>query len=173
MWRKDRVWRDGPQSVCSNKDYHQCSLSLVVNSGSSDLASRLGTNGLIKTINNKVRCMKNWNMIGFVLFACHIFSPNSIWSNLLFILWFFIIFYNLKAGLYLVQGTNWWFLIWPQSLRVLLMGRMSMHISWFLSVVITHDSGFSHAGLENFQWFFSDIIILCIRMQPLWPPKPY
>ena len=63
-----------------NKDHQQCSLSLLVKSETTDLASRLGTHGLVKQKNfvkiattRIVKCMENCNMIGFVLFTCHMF----------------------------------------------------------------------------------------------------
>ena len=59
-----------------NKDHRQCSLSLVVNSGAIDLASRFGTNGLVKqedfikiATSMVAKFLKNWNMIGFVIWA--------------------------------------------------------------------------------------------------------
>ena len=78
-----------------NKDNQQCSLSLVVNSGTTALVSRLSTNRLVKQSNfTKIAtkscddCVKNRNMIGFVIFTCHMSSSYSFWANLHFILWF-------------------------------------------------------------------------------------
>ena len=66
-----------------NKNDYQYSLSLVVISGTTDLASRMGTNGLIKqekftkiTITNIVKCMKNCDMISFALFTFRMFSSH-------------------------------------------------------------------------------------------------
>ena len=66
-----------------NKNDKQYSLSLVVIYGTTDLASRMGTNGLIKqekftkiTITNIVKCMKNCDMISFALFTFRMFSSH-------------------------------------------------------------------------------------------------
>ena len=40
--------------------------------------------------------MHNWNMI--VIFTCHMFLSYGFWTNVLFILWFCLIFHCLKAG---------------------------------------------------------------------------
>ena len=59
-----------------NKDHPQCSFSLVVNSGTTDWSSSLGTSGLVKQLNltkittrKQVTCMKNSNMICFGVFT--------------------------------------------------------------------------------------------------------
>ena len=39
-----------------------------------------------------VKCMKNWDVIGFAIFTGCRFSSYSFWSNLLFIVWFSLIF---------------------------------------------------------------------------------
>ena len=60
-------------------------------------------------------------MIDFVEFTCHLFSWYSFWVNLLhFILWFSLIFHCLKAGF--VQGTKWWFPIWPPEIMSIVNG---------------------------------------------------
>ena len=118
--------------VCAvNADHQkQCSLSQVVNSGTTDFLSSLGTNGLIKqktfpqlTTTTLVKCMKIRNMIGFVIITCHAFSLYSFWVNLLFILWFSFIFHFLKASFVPYSGDklmvpymptreySWWFLL--------------------------------------------------------------
>ena len=82
----------------------------MVNPGTSNLALRLGTNGLIKqyyftkiAVTKLVKCVKNWNMIGFVIFACFMYSSHIV-SNLPAILWFALIFHYLEVGLYPIQG---------------------------------------------------------------------
>ena len=68
-----------------NKDHKQCLLSLVVNSGITDLASNLGTNGLVKQNNfinivttKLVKSMKNWNIIvSFCYIHMSLFSSYS------------------------------------------------------------------------------------------------
>ena len=115
-----------------DKDHQQYSLSLVVNSGTIDLASKLLTNGLVKQQNftkipttKLVKHMKNRNMIGFVIFTCHVFYYIILGQIYFFILWFSLIFRCLKAGLVPCQGYKlmvpdstttgyeycWWFLI--------------------------------------------------------------
>ena len=72
----------------ANRDHQQYSSSLVVNSGTTE----------------------------FVIFTCRTFSSSlSFGDNLLFKLWFSLIHVLrcLWAGLYPVQETSWWFLIWP------------------------------------------------------------
>ena len=46
-----------------------------------------------------VKCKMNWVMIGFVIFTWHTFSSLTLWTNLLFKLWFFLILHCLWAGL--------------------------------------------------------------------------
>ena len=67
-------------------------------------------------------CMKNWNMTGFILFICHMFSSYSFWANLFFILWFSLIFHCLKAGSVPCPWENWWVLIWPPEIVSILDG---------------------------------------------------
>ena len=94
--------------VCSvNRDHQQCSLSRVVNSGTTDLASGLRTNGLVKQNNftkipttTLVQCMKIRNVIGLVIFTCQSFSLYSFLVNLLFISWFSFIFHFSKASFF-------------------------------------------------------------------------
>ena len=83
--------------VCAvNRDHQQCSLYLVVNSETTDLASNLSTNGLVKQLNliqittTLVKCMKIWNMIGFVIFTSNKFALYSLRVNfyILFFLYF-------------------------------------------------------------------------------------
>ena len=70
-------------------------------------------------------CIKNGNMIGLVMFPCHMFSSCCSWPNLLYILWFSLIFHYLKAGSVPCLGCKlmvpdlatrdceycWWFLL--------------------------------------------------------------
>ena len=108
--------------VCAvNREHQQCSLSLVVNSGTTELASSLGIvehglveqNNLTKITTTLNKSMKIRNMIGFVIFTCHTFSFYSFWVNLLLYCGFpsFFIFRNLV--LYRVKGINERFLICP------------------------------------------------------------
>ena len=93
--------------VCAvNREHQQCSQSLVVNSGTTELASSLGIvehglveqNTLTKITTTLNKSMKIRNMIGFVIFTCHTFSFYSFWVNLLFILWFSFIFHFSKSS---------------------------------------------------------------------------
>ena len=71
------------------------------NSGTSDLASSLGSSGLVKQENfikiettKPVKCLKNWNMIGIVIFTCPLFWSYSFWTHALI----YVIFPCLKPG---------------------------------------------------------------------------
>ena len=107
-----------------------CLLPLVVNSGTTDLASRLGTNGLV---NNKIvpesqqqktmKCMENWNVMGFVVFICYICSAYSFRADWLFLFWLSLYFIVWKLAFYLVQWANWWFLIWQTSIACIVVGN--------------------------------------------------
>ena len=59
-----------------------------------------------------VRLMKNWNMTGFVIFTCLMFSSYSFGANLIFIIWFSLVFHCLRVGfctLYRWQIDVSWF----------------------------------------------------------------
>ena len=97
---------------------------------------RFGTNLLdfTKTARTKlVKCMKNLNMIGFVIITWHLFSSYSFWINLLFILWFHLIFHCLKVVLLPYPGYK---LMVPD-----LTTRACEYCWWFSS------------GLGKFLWF--------------------
>ena len=81
-----------------NKDHQQCSPSLVVHSGTTDLAWRLDTNGLVKQYN----LTKFTHIVsGLIYFYIVIFLDFSdVW----------------KLALCPVQGTNWWFVISPPDI---------------------------------------------------------
>ena len=86
-------------------------------------------------ITRPVKCMKNWNMIGFIIFTYHMCSSYDYWANLLFILWFSLIFRCLKAGS--VPWTTVEFAV-PD-----LTTRDSEHCWWFLLYNKIRDSLFS------------------------------
>ena len=76
----------------------------MINAGITDFASSLGTNGIVKqydftkiAITKLIKRVKNWNMIGFVVFAYHILSSYFFRANYL-ISWVSLIFDCLKAG---------------------------------------------------------------------------
>ena len=56
--------------------------------------------------------MKNWNMIGFVIFPYDTFQSYSFWADLFWILWFSLIFDCLNAGFVPCPGDK---LIVPDS----------------------------------------------------------
>ena len=99
------------------KDHQQCSLYLVVNSGTTDFASRLGTDGLITqnnfdkgTTKRLVKCMKNWNISVFIS-TCHIFFHRNV-----------AIFFNFPL-----------FESWFCNLFVSCTGRLDSHVFYTLS----------------------------------------
>ena len=121
-----------------NRDHQQCSLPVVVNSGTTELASIRGTKELEKQWNfaimwtkTIVKWMKNEITIGFVIFTCHTFPTFKFWANLIFKLWFFLNTYCIvcKVVLYPAQGTNQWFLIWPPEIVIIVDGPYWSHIS--------------------------------------------
>ena len=84
-----------------NKDHLQCSLSLLIISGTLILLQDWVQMGFVKQLNftriattKLVMCMKNWIVIGFVIIS-HVFI-----FYLLFILGFSLIFHCVKAVLY-------------------------------------------------------------------------
>ena len=77
----------------------------MVNSGTTDWASILGTNELVKqnnftsNINNKDSYVyEELKYDSFVIFTCHMFSSYSFWVNLFLYCNFFLISYYLKPG---------------------------------------------------------------------------
>ena len=52
---------------------------------------KIATTKLVKTI-------KNWNMFGFVILTCQFFSSYSFWLNLLYTLWFSLLFFPLSES---------------------------------------------------------------------------
>ena len=95
-----------------NRDHQQCSLSLVVNSGTTDLASSLGTIRLVKQYNftkitttSLVKYMKIRDMIRFVISTCHTFHYIVSGGNSLFISSISIF------RMHPVQGTHRWLFI--------------------------------------------------------------
>ena len=89
---------------CLNRDHYQCASSMVVNFGTTELASMLRTNELRKQNNLAiigidiiVKCMKNWITIYPVVFTCRRFSSHSSWANLLLKLWFSVILHYLET----------------------------------------------------------------------------
>ena len=89
------------------KDYQQCSLSLVVNSVITNLASIL--------LNYKQHSLWSaWITIGFVTFTCHTFSSYSFGASWTFHIVIFLNCIVCWLVLYPVQGSKW-LLIWPQE----------------------------------------------------------
>ena len=73
-----------------NKDHPQCSLSPASNSGILDLASMLGTNGIIKQYNfiritttKLVKFMKNWNIMHPIPYETKIMASSMDWDSVL------------------------------------------------------------------------------------------
>ena len=78
-----------PPVVLYNRNQKQCSLSLVVNSRTTALASMLGTNEFEKQndftkseIKNLVKWSKNWMTLGFDISKCHSFPSHNLCANL-------------------------------------------------------------------------------------------
>ena len=92
---------DSCTAIIKNKDHQQSSLSLVVNSGTTDLLSRLGTNGFEE--------LKYDGLCD--IYMAHVL-PYRFRADLLFIWWFFFLISH-RLNLHHVQATNGWFLIWP------------------------------------------------------------
>ena len=89
--------------LTDDNDQKQYSLFMVVNCGTINLASGVGADELVKQKNftkisktKLVKCMKSWNMIGFVIFTCQIF--HHIVSGLFS--FYFVVFpsYSLSEG---------------------------------------------------------------------------
>ena len=100
-------WFDKP-SRSLWRHCNECSLNRAVNAGTTDLASSFGINGLVKQTYRTiiattalVNCLKNWNMIGFVIFTCQVSDLICLFYcdvPLFYIIW--------KLVVYPVQGTN-------------------------------------------------------------------
>ena len=93
----------------------------LVNSGATDLASRWGAGWLMKqwsfskvataTLVESIKDRCDWFCYSHM--SC-VFS-TCIWADILFILWFSLIFHCLRAG-FICNDNDWRFLVWPPEI---------------------------------------------------------